>query len=54
MFEKLILNSLFQHLENNNLLTPHQSRFRTGDSSVHQLLPITYDIYKSFDANPSF
>ena len=54
IFEKLIFNSLFKYLENNNLLNSHQSRFRPGDSCVHQLLSITYDIYKSLDANPSF
>ena len=52
IFEKIIFNSLFKYLEN-NLLNPHQSGFRPGDSCVHQLLSITYDIYKSFDANPS-
>ena len=51
--EKIIFNSLFKYLENNNLLNPHQSGFRPGDSCVHQLLSITYGIYKSFDANPS-
>ena len=53
IFEKIIFNSLFKYLENNNLLNPHQSGFRPGDSCVHQLLSITYDICKSFDANPS-
>ena len=53
IFEKIIFNSLFKYLENNNLLNPHQSGFRPGDSCVHQLLSITYDIYKSVDANPS-
>ena len=53
IFEKLMFNSLFKYLENNNLLNPHQSGFRCGDSCVHQLLSVTYDIYKSFDANPS-
>ena len=53
IFEKIMFNSLFKYLENNNLLNPHQSGFRPGDSCVHQLLSITYDIYKSFDANPS-
>ena len=50
---KLMFNSLFEYLENNNLLNPHQSGFRPGDSCVHQLLSIIFDIYKSFDANPS-
>ena len=51
IFGKLIFNSLFEYLENNNLLNVHQSGFRPGDSCVHQLLTITYDIYISFDAN---
>ena len=50
---KLIFNSLFKCLENNNLLNSHQSGFRLGDSCVHQLLSLTSDIYKSFDVNPS-
>ena len=53
IFEKLMFNSLFEYLEHNNLLNPHQSGFRPGDSCVHQLLSITFNIYKSFDANPS-
>ena len=53
IFEKLIFNFQFKYLENNNLLNPHQPGFRPVDSCVHQLLSITYDIYKSFDANPS-
>ena len=48
-----MFSSLFEYLENNNLLNPHQSGFCPGDSCVHQLLSITFDIYKSFDANPS-
>ena len=54
IFEKIIFNSLFQYLENNNLLNPHQSGFCPGDSCVHQLLSITYEIYRSFNAYPSF
>ena len=54
IFGKLIFNSLFKYLENDNLLNPHKSGFCRGDSCVHQLLSITYDIYKSFDANPWF
>ena len=52
IFEKLMFNSLFIYLENNNLLNPHQSGFHPGDSCIHQLLSITYDIYKSFDTSP--
>ena len=53
IFEKVIFNSLFKYLDDNNLLTGNQSGFRPGDSCVHQLLSITHEIYKAFDANPS-
>ena len=53
IFEKIIFNSLFKYLEDNNLLNGNQSGFHSGDSCVHQLLSITHEIYKAFDANPS-
>ena len=53
IFEKLIFSFLFKYLENNNLLNLHQSGFRPFNSCVHQLLSITYDIYKLLDASPS-
>ena len=53
IFEKVIFNSLFKYLDNNNLLTSNQSAFRPGDSCAHQLLSVTNKIYKAFDANPS-
>ena len=53
IFEKVIFNSLFKYLDDNNLLNSNQSGFRSGDSYVHQLLSITHEIYKAFDANPS-
>ena len=53
IFEKVIFNSLFKYLDDNNLLNSNQSGFRPGDSCVHQLLSITHEIYKAFDANPS-
>ena len=53
IFEKIIFNSLFKYLEDNNLLNGNQSGFRPGDYCVHQLLSITHEIYKAFDANPS-
>ena len=58
-FEKIIFNSLiifkiiFKYLEDNKLLNCNQSGFQSSDSCVHQLLSITHEIYKSFDANPS-
>ena len=52
-FEKMIFNSLFKYLNEDNHLTNSQSGFRPGDSCVHLLLSITPKIYKAFDANPS-
>ena len=53
VFEKIIFNSLFVYLNNYNLLNSNQSGFRPGDSCVNQLISISHDIYKAFDANPS-
>ena len=53
IFEKIIFNLLFKYLEENNLLNGDQSGFRLGDCCVYQLLSITNEIYKAFDANPS-
>ena len=38
IFEKVIFNSLFKFLDDNNLLTNNQSGFRPCHSCVHQLL----------------
>ena len=40
---------MLETLEENDLLCPHQSRFRSSDSFQSQLLSIVYDIYASFD-----
>ena len=53
IFVKVIFNPLFKCLDDNYILTSNQSGFRPGDSCVHQLLSITHEIYKAFDANPS-
>ena len=46
IFEKLIYNSLFQHLNFNDLLVKCQSGFLPGDSCISQLLCISHEIYK--------
>jgi hypothetical protein len=33
----------------NNLLSPYQSGFRSGNSTINQLLAITTEIYNSFE-----
>ena len=53
IFERLIFNSLFEYLEEHNLLSAHQSGFRANDSCVNQLLSIVHDIYTAFDAYPT-
>ena len=35
----------------NDLISKHQSGFRPGDSTINQLLPITDEIYHSFEGN---
>ena len=37
----------------NNLLNSFQSGFRLNDSFINQLISITHNIYRTFDANPS-
>ena len=49
MFEGLIYNELFTFFTDNNLISPNQSGFRSGDSCVNQSIAITHEIYKSFD-----
>ena len=41
------------YLENNKLLTPHQSGFCPNDSCIYQLISIVHNIYADFDHNLS-
>ena len=52
IFERVIFNSIFENLDENNLLCPNQSGFRPSGSCEYQLLSILHEIYKSFDCNP--
>ena len=52
IFEKILFNSIYDFLEENNLLCEHQSGFRPSDSCEYQLLSIVHDIYASFDCSP--
>ena len=40
---------MLKYFLDNNLISPKQSGFRTGDSCVNDLLPITDDIFHFFD-----
>ena len=53
IFEKLIFDNLYQHLDENGLLNPNQSGFSSDDSSVNQLLSIVHTISAAFDCNPT-
>ena len=53
IFEKIILDSIFNFMIQNNLLNSCQSGFRPNDSCINQLISITHNIYRAFDANPS-
>ena len=54
IFERLIFNSLYQFLEEHNLLSIHQSGFRCNDPCINQLLFIVDTLYKAFDAYLTF
>ena len=53
IFEKLIFDTIYEYFCENQLLTPNQSGFRPGDSTVNQLLFITHKIYSAFEKFPS-
>ena len=44
---------MLEFLEENSLLCPHQSGFRSSDSCQSQLLSIVHDIYANFDQSPN-
>ena len=49
IFEGTIYSSLFDFLNQNDLIYPAQSGFKPGDSCINQLLSITHEIYHSMD-----
>ena len=53
IFEKLIFDCIYEHLTDNQLITPNQSGFRPGDSTINQLLYITHSIHTAFEEYPS-
>ena len=52
IFEKLIFDCIYEHLTDNQLITPNQSGFRQGDSTINQLLYITHSIHTAFEEYP--
>ena len=54
IFEKLILDCIYDFFDQNCLLKANQSSFRPGNSCMQQLLiAVTHTIFTAFDANPS-
>ena len=53
IFEKRIFDAIYEYLCENQLLTPSQSGFRPGDSTVNQLFSITHNIFSPFEVFPS-
>ena len=49
IFERISYNSLFNFLNQNDLISPAQSGFKPGGSCINQLLSITHEIYHSID-----
>ena len=49
ILERLIFNSFYKYVEENKLLSIHQSGFWCNNSCVNQLLSIVHNIYKAFD-----
>ena len=50
IFERLLYNQMFESFVRNDLISQNQSSFKPGNSCIYQLLAITHEIYKSFDA----
>ena len=49
IFECFLYNKLFHFFQENNLSSPNQSGFKSGDACTDKLLAITHEIHKSFD-----
>ena len=53
IFERLIFDSLYEYVEENKLLSMHQSGFWSNDSYVNQSLQIVQNLYNAFGAYPT-
>ena len=48
-FKRILYNSVFHFLNQNDLISPAQSGFKPGNSCINKLLSITHEIYHSMD-----
>ena len=53
IFEKVLFDEIYKQLCENGLLAQQQSGFRPVDSTINQLLYITHNINKAFEACPT-
>ena len=49
LLEKVIFDSLYAYIFNNNFISDMQSGYKRNDSTVKQLISITHEIYKAFN-----
>ena len=49
ILEEIIFDNVYIFLNNNSIISKHQSGFRPGDSTICQLISITSTIYESFE-----
>ena len=47
----MIFDNLYGYIFKNNFISDYQSGYRKNDSTIKQLLSITHEIYKAFDAS---
>ena len=52
IFEKLLFDAIYKHLCDHSLITPHQSGFRPGASTITHLLSLPHTIYTAFEDTP--
>ena len=49
IFERVLYNSLFDFINQNDLISPAQSDFKSSDSWIKQLFSITHEVYNPTD-----
>ena len=50
LLERVVFKNLFNYIRDNNILTPHQSGFQSGDSTTHQLSYLYHVFCKALDS----
>ena len=49
LLEKIVFKNVFNYIRDNNILTPHQSGFRPGDSTTNQLAYLYHKFSQALD-----